>query len=121
MGAARKLTGWIWLLWPLAFLVAHIWNSVHTDFISLSYYVVSWGSLLALALCGFWYLVNGPGAKWLLRVAAVLVALYVGLMFLISSGNAPFYGGHHYPMYAVMAAAVAFCVLTVFIAGKHAT
>lgn len=121
MGAARKVTAWIWLVGPVVLLVAHIWNSLQTDFISLGYYAVSWGALLILALCGFWFLVDGPGAKWLLRIAAALVALYVGLMFLISSGNAPFYGGHDYVMYAVMALAVAFCVFTVLVAGRHAT
>jgi len=121
MGTARKIIGWIWLIGPLLLLVGHIWNSVQTDFVSLSYYAVSWGALLGLALCGFWFLVEGPGARWALGIAAVVVALYVGLMFLITSGNAPFYGGHDYLVYTVMAAGVAFCAFTMFVVGKHAT
>jgi len=95
--------------------------SVHQEFIRLSYYVVVWGFLLTLALCGFWFLVDGPGAKWVLRAAATVVALYVILMFLISSGDAPFYGGHDYSLYAYMAAGVAFCAFTFYVAGRRAT
>jgi hypothetical protein len=117
----RTVAGWIWLVVPLLLLVAHIWMSVRQEFISLSYYAVVWGSLLALSLCGFWFVIDGPGAKWLLRAAATVVALYVILMFLISSGNAPFYGGHNYFLYAYMAAGVAFCVFTFYVAGRRAT
>jgi len=121
IAAARRATGWIWLLGPLLLLVWHFWLSIQNEFISVAYYAVAWGSLLVLALCGFWFLIGGPGAKWILRIAAVLVALYVGLLLVITSGNAPFYGGHDYVGYTFMTLGVAFCVFTILISGRHAT
>ena len=59
--ALRTVVGWVWLVGPLALLTFHIWHATQTDFIRLSYYVIVWGSLLALAVCGFWFLISGPG------------------------------------------------------------
>jgi hypothetical protein len=121
MDTVRKVVGSIWLIVPLLFLAWHIWRSTQSDFVSLGYYAISWGSLAALALCGFWYLVAGPGAKWVLRVAGVLLALYLAALLVIAASNAPTYGGHDYLLYAAMSAGLAFCVLTYLVAGRHAT
>lgn len=119
MSKIRTVTGWIWLTVPLLLLVANIWVSVHEDFISLGYYVVVWGSLLLMSMCGFWFIIDGPGAKWALRAASTVVALYVILMFLISSGSAPFYGGHNNLLYAYMLAGVLFCIFSFYVAGRR--
>jgi len=121
MGAARKLIGWVWLVGPLLVLAVDIWDSTDHEFISLSYYVVVWGVLLAMALAGFWFLIGGLGARWAVIAAAVVSALYTVWLFLIAYGNAPFFGGHDYLMYGLMGAAVLFCISSVALASKHAT
>ena len=121
MGSARRITGWICLIAPLCLLGFHLWVDLRGAFVSFAYYIVSWGSLLALTLCGFWFVLDGPGAKWMLRVAATVTALYIALMFLITLGHAGHHGSHDYLFYTAMVAGVAFCAFTFFVAGKHAT
>ena len=118
---ARAITGYVWLIAPLALLVYVLWSDLQRPFVNLSYYVVSWGSLLVLSLCGYWFLAKGPGAKWVLRLAALAVTLYLGLLFLVASSNAPYYGGHEYLAYALYGLIIAFCLFSVFMAGRHAT
>jgi hypothetical protein len=100
-------------------LVFHIWQSVHSEFVRFSYYAFVWCSLLALAVCGFWFLIGGPGGKWLLRAAAILVALFVLLNFLLAWGHGGAHGNYDYTLYATLAAIVAFCGVTVVVAGMQ--
>jgi hypothetical protein len=115
----RAVVGWIWLAGPLALLAFHIWYSTQVSFIRLSYYVVVWGSLLALAVCGFWFLIYGPGAKWLLRAAAVAVTLFVALNFLIAWDYGGRQGNHDFLLYSVLAGVVAFCIVSIAVAGMQ--
>jgi hypothetical protein len=92
---------------------------MHSEFAGFAYYVAAWGGLLLLALCGVWFLIGMSGAKWVLRVAAVIVALFVVLIGLIAWSNAPFYGGHDVVFYVYLVLAVAFCAVTYFIAGRR--
>jgi hypothetical protein len=119
--SVRTLTGFAWALVPLLLLVYFIWSDLQGSFLSLSYYVVLWGSMVVLALSGFWFLIDGPGAKWVLRGAAGVVTLYTVFIFLIASGEAGRAGEHNYLMYSLMVVVVAFCAFTFFIAGRHAT
>jgi hypothetical protein len=120
MSTSERIFGWLWLVIPVALLAHQVWVDVHTDFLSFGYYFAVWGGLLAISLCGAWFLIGMPGAKWVLRTAAVAVALYVALMGLVASSNAPFYSGHDFVFYGYVALVVAFCVATYFIAGHRA-
>jgi hypothetical protein len=117
--ALRTVVGWVWLAGSLALLTFHIWHATQTDFIRLSYYVIVWGSLNALAVCGFWFLIGGPGSKWLLRAAAIIVTLFIALNFLIAWDYGGRQGNHDFLLYGVLAAVVAFCVLSIAIAGMQ--
>src|SRR5262245_42728859 len=120
MATLVRVTGWLWFVIPLVLLAYEIWVGVHTDFISFGFYFAVWGGLLGLSLCGGWFLVGMPGAKWVLRVAVIAVALYVALLFLITSSNAPFYGGHDFLLYVYLGLVIAFCAASCFIAGRRA-
>jgi len=115
----RIVVAWIWMIAPLGLLALHISQSMQTEFIRLSYYVVVWSSLLALAVCGFWFLIAGPGAKWLLRAAALLVALFVAINFLIAWDYGGAQGNHDLGLYSIMCAVVSFCALTAVVAGMQ--
>ena len=119
--SVQTATGFAWLVLPLLLLAYFIWSDLQNDFLTLGYYVVLWGSQVLLALCGFWFLVKGPGAKWILRVAATSVALYALLIFLIAFGEGRHSGGHNYLMYTAVAVVIAFCSFTFLVTGKHAT
>jgi hypothetical protein len=120
MSASARIVGWLWLVVPLVLLTYQVWIGVHSEFLGFAYYFVVWGGLLALALCGGWFLIGMPAAKWVLRVAAIAVALFVALNGLIASSNAQFYGGHDFEFYGYIALAVAFCIATYLIAGRRA-
>ena len=120
MSLSARIVGWLWLVVPLLLLGYEVWIGVHSEFIGFAYYFVSWGGLLALTLCGAWFLIGMPGAKWVLRVAAIAVALFVGLNGLIAFSNAPFYAGHDFVLYGFLMLAVAFCVASYLIAGRRA-
>ena len=120
MSASARIVRWLWFVVPLLLVAYLAWNSAHSEFVSFAYYVVAWGGLLAVALCGAWFLVGMPGAKWVLRAAAVVVALLVVLNGLIAWSNAPFYGGHDVVLYNYLVLANVFCAVTYFIAGRRA-
>jgi hypothetical protein len=104
-------------------LCASIWDIAQkpfgTLFSAFEQYMLLWGVLLALSFSGLCTLVHGRGHKWLLRGAAVVVALYLVLMFLISSDWAFHSGTHDYLLYSILATAFLFCVLTFVIAGMQ--
>jgi hypothetical protein len=106
--------GWVWLLGPLASITFQLWTDFHMPFLSFEYYIVSWSSLMFLALCGAWFLIGMPGAKWVLRAAAVLVALYTLLIALLTEGGASV------AICASVAAILLFCVATIAIANRRA-
>lgn len=89
----RIVVAWIWMIAPLGLLALHISQSMQTEFIRLSYYVVVWSSLLALAVCGFWFLI-----AW-------------------DYGGAQ--GNHDLGLYSIMCAVVSFCALTAVVAGMQ--
>jgi hypothetical protein len=120
MSTTARVIGWLWFVVPLALLVYQMWVDVHAEFLRFAYYFVVWGGLFVLALCGAWFLIGMPGAKWVLRTAAIAVALYVTLLGLIASSNAPFYDGHDFVLYACVALVVAFCAATCLVAGRRA-
>ncbi len=120
MARVSRVFGWVWLVVPLVLLAYAVWSAVHTEFLSFTYYFFVWGGLLALSLCGAWFLIGMPGAKWVLRFAALAVALYVVLNGLIAWGNAPYYGGHDFLLYGYLALVVAFCGASVYVAGHNA-
>lgn len=106
--------GWVWLLGPLALFVFQLWTDIHAPFLNFEYYIVSWTSLLFLALCSAWFLIGMPGAKWVLRAAAILVALYTVLIALLTEGGASV------AIYASFAAILLFCVATIALASRRA-
>jgi hypothetical protein len=107
--------GWAWFLGPLFVLAVVAWRDLHAPFLNFGYYFAVWGGLLALSLCGGWFLVGIPGAKWMLRVAALLVMSYAGLVVLLSDGGAvPSF-------YWLSAAVIGFCAATFFLASRRAT
>ena len=122
MSRARLVTGWVWIVGPLIVLAWSIWDLAQKPFGPFSAYPQSfllWAVLLGFMFAGFWGVIEGPGSKWLLRLAAVLVALYVVLMLLITSGHA-FHGGEHdYLSYGILAAIFLFCVFTFVVAGMQ--
>jgi hypothetical protein len=61
--------GWLWFVVPLTLLGYEMWDAIHTEFLGFGFYFVVWGGLLILTLCGAWFLLGMPGAKWVLRVA----------------------------------------------------
>ncbi len=106
--------GWVWLIGPLALLVVQLWTDFHTPFLNFGYYIVSWTTLFFLALCGAWFLIGMPGAKRVLRAAAILVALYTLLIALLTEGGASA------TIYASFAAVLLCCGVTIAIANRRA-
>lgn len=82
--------------------------------LSFGYYLAVWGYLLALALCGAWFLVGMRGAKWVLRAAALTVTLYTVLFGLHTEGDAPI------AVYVSLSAIVLFCMASIALAGRSA-
>jgi hypothetical protein len=123
MRHARTIAAWIWIVGPLLVLCASAWDIAQkplgTLFSSFGQYTLVWGMLIALAFSGFWTLLDGPGYKWLLRGASIVVAVYMVLMFLISSDWGFHGGAHDYVTYSVLAAVFLFCVVTFIIAGMQ--
>ena len=114
----RRLTtalGWVWFLGPLFVFAFVAWSDLHAPFLNFGYYFVVWGGLLGLSLCGGWFLVGMPGAKWALRVAALLVTLYAASIVLLSEGGAA------PSFYCLSAAVIGFCAVTFFLASRRAT
>src|SRR4051812_34582186 len=120
MSPLARIVGWLWFVAPLVLLAYLAWVWIHSDFVGIAYYVAASGGLLVLALCGAWFLIGMSGAKWALRVAAVIVAFFVALNASIAFSNAPFYGGHDVAFYMCLVLAAAFCAVTYFIAGRRA-
>ena len=122
MHRARLVTAWFWIVGPLLVLAWSIWDLAQKPFGLFSAYPQSfllWAVLLGFMFAGFWGVIQGPGSKWFLRLAAVLVALYTVLMFLISSDHG-FHGGEHdYVAYSILGALFLFCVFTFIVAGMQ--
>ena len=121
MSRLRLLLGLAWILVPFAFLAFDIYNETQRDFLRWSYYLAVWGGLVLLAMSGLYFLLAMPKAPIVLRIAAVLVALYTSLGIAITVSNAPHYGGINWFALSVPLAIVTFSLFSVLVAGRSAT
>ena len=113
------MTAWVWIVGPTLVLAASIWHSAQEPFGPFNWYpqyFVLWALLLVFVFAGLWGVIDGPGNKWLLRLSAVLMALYAVLMLLITSGHG---GDHDYIEYGMWGVIFLFCVFTFIVAGMQ--
>lgn len=83
MSRKRLIVGWLWVLWPLAFLAAEVYFTAAkegdwTRWLQLFPFAFM---PLMISICGMYYLLGWPGSKWVLRG----VALVVGLCFAVTA------------------------------------
>src|SRR5689334_10263770 len=113
MTRLRSTTAALWVIWPLAYLIvvlielrqdeSGLWLRLMPVFLAL----------LAVSASGLYFLLEWPGAKWVLRVAAALTALYVLFGIAHSVGH-----GTDWFALALPLALVAFGVFSIAVAGR---
>lgn len=91
LSRTRLVVGWLWVLWPLAFLAVEVYFTAAKD--------GDWSGWLELfpfafiplmiTMCGVHYLLGWPGSKWVLRGVALVVGLYFAVTALVVGAYDP--------------------------------
>lgn len=83
---ARRLTGTLWLLFGIGFLVADLLELAHRDSLGIMYSLTLWGYLLLCVVAGAMLFGPVPLGRWLVTAVAVPLAAYAVLLWLEAKG-----------------------------------
>jgi hypothetical protein len=88
----RRITGALWLLFGIGFLVADFLQLQQGTFsLGFMYYIVLWGYLFFCVVAGVMLFGPVPLGRWLVTALASLLAAYAVLIWLKAEG-APLWG-----------------------------
>jgi|SoiMethySBSTD1v2_1073268.scaffolds.fasta_scaffold1689077_1 hypothetical protein len=113
MSRLRLTTAAIWVIWPLTYLVVLLFQLRQDDSGLWLRLMPVFLLLLSLSACGLYFLLEWPGAKWVLRVAAAFTALYVLFGIAHSVDHGP-----DWVALAIPSSLVAFGIFSIAVAGR---
>lgn len=117
MSRLHLSVGIAWVLWPLALSGFELYLLAASGFENWPHWVPFHLILWFISACGMYFLLDWPGATWVLRAAALIVGLYLGLTALIVGGHdldSPFQWANA----AVPLAGVAFAMFSIAVARR---
>ena len=82
----RRITGALWLMFGIGFLVADLSELVNRDSLGIVYSVVIWGYLFLCCVAGAALFGPAPVGRWLVTAVATPLALYAVLLWLKAEG-----------------------------------
>jgi hypothetical protein len=82
----RRVTGALWLIFGIGFLVADLLELQHRDSLGFMYSFVLWGYLFLCIVAGAMLFGPVPLGRWLVTAVATLLAAYAVLLWLEAEG-----------------------------------
>lgn len=80
--------GWSWVLGLIGLMGFDVWSQARAVSVSSNYYLIVWGLILTLVICGTPALIRISDARWMLRVLATSVACYLASSYILSGAKA---------------------------------
>jgi len=82
----RRITGALWLMFGIGFLLADLLELRQRDSLGFMYSFVIWGYLFLCCIAGAALLGPAPLGRWLVTTVATALALYAALLWLEAEG-----------------------------------